>query len=82
MISRDQIESEGWRCTEDKMSTYPEGKGILVYVKDKYVILHVPDDNNMCIETDKDNTVRRRQIFEGTCKDINDFNIICKLIGV
>jgi hypothetical protein len=72
-LTKEQIEAEGWKIES-------EIKGYFKFKNYHLSFDYVTGLYRMRISKDED--LRENLIFEGTCKDINTFRKICKLLGI
>lgn len=87
-LTKEQIEKEGWKPTfdfnRDVMGDVAFDKPIQdgYYGKYRIVIVFHPDIYNLKIYIESYGRDFNYVSYRGSCKDINTFRMICKLLGI
>lgn len=82
-LTKEQIEAEGWKLIEEK--NLSKDKSVLKFKKDTRILYQgYLEDYTVVRELIQiwNNEKENHCIFEGKCSSINEFKIICKLLGI
>jgi hypothetical protein len=80
-LTKEQIESEGWRHTGGKLISGAEQ----IFEKDNYMMLYSTDSKKIVFLIRDPSLVKdyyQEPTFRGECKDINTFRKLIKLLGI
>jgi hypothetical protein len=78
-MTREQIEAEGWRFKTEYTSTtrmgFEKNNSWLAFNPEKQMINIIPIDPSQ-------EFYEHHQLYAGSCKDMDEFRTICKLLGI
>ena len=83
-LTKEQIEAEGWIYSQDDflVNILKRVPTHYWFVKNGYGCTLYPDKNSITIEDNRTHMMIQPILYNGLCPSINEFRVICKLLGI